>query len=133
MKLCFVSVNGPRETYFVDEACNIMYSTESQPTFWRNISPPSSGSKNKLSKPLCLPSDFTLVSCSPYFSTLKMVAICSSETSVDSQRTTQHYIPEDGTLHNHCCENLKSFLSNLCKRKFMFHILNFISMFYNLH
>jgi hypothetical protein len=19
----------------------------------------------------------------------------------------RHYIPEDGTLHNHCCENLK--------------------------
>jgi hypothetical protein len=43
------------------------------------------------------------------FSTLKMEAICSSETSVDTQRTTWRYIPEDGILHNHCCENLKSF------------------------
>jgi hypothetical protein len=41
----------------------------------------------------------TLVSCSAYFSTLKMEAIFSSETSVDSQRTTRRYIPEDGTLH----------------------------------
>jgi hypothetical protein len=31
------------------------------------------------------------------FSTLKMEAICSSETSVDT-RTTRRYIPEDGTL-----------------------------------
>jgi hypothetical protein len=27
-----------------------------------------------------------------------MEAVCSSETSVDSQRTTGRYIPEDGTL-----------------------------------
>jgi hypothetical protein len=38
-----------------------------------------------------------------------MEAICSSETSVDAQRTTRCYIPEDGTLHNHRCENLKSY------------------------
>jgi hypothetical protein len=31
-------------------------------------------------------------------STLKMEAICSSETSVDTQRTTQRYILKDGTL-----------------------------------
>jgi uncharacterized integral membrane protein len=29
-----------------------------------------------------------------------MEAICSSETSVDTQRTTRRCIPEDGTLHN---------------------------------
>jgi hypothetical protein len=28
-----------------------------------------------------------------------MEAICSSETSVDTQRTTRHYIPDDGTLY----------------------------------
>jgi hypothetical protein len=28
-----------------------------------------------------------------------MKGICSSETSVDSQRTTRGYIPEDGTLY----------------------------------
>jgi hypothetical protein len=32
------------------------------------------------------PSDFTLVFCSAHFSTLKMEAICSSETSVISQK-----------------------------------------------
>jgi hypothetical protein len=41
--------------------------------------------------------------------TLKMDAICSSETSVDFHRTTRRYIPEDSTLHNHRCENLKSY------------------------
>jgi hypothetical protein len=48
-----------------------------------------------------------LVSCPAYFSTLKMEVICSSETSVDFQRTTRRYIPEDSTLHNYRCENLK--------------------------
>jgi hypothetical protein len=43
-----------------------------------------------------------------YFSNLKMEATCSSETSVDTQRTTRSYIPEDGTLHNDRCEDLKS-------------------------
>jgi hypothetical protein len=35
------------------------------------------------------------------FSTLKMDAICSSETSVDTLRTRRRflYIPENGTLH----------------------------------
>jgi hypothetical protein len=41
---------------------------------------------------------FTLVSCLGYFLTLKMEAICSSETSVDFQRTTQCYIPQCSTL-----------------------------------
>jgi hypothetical protein len=57
---------------------------------------------------LCLPPAFTLVFAQLILSTLQMEAICSSETSVDTQRTTRHYIPEDGTLHNHYCENFKS-------------------------
>jgi hypothetical protein len=40
---------------------------------------------------------------------MEMEAICSSETSVETQRTTRRHIPEDGTLHNHRCENLKSY------------------------
>jgi hypothetical protein len=40
-----------------------------------------------------------LVSYSVYFSALKMEAICSSETSVDTQRITRRHIPEYGTLH----------------------------------
>jgi hypothetical protein len=31
----------------------------------------------------------------------------SLEMSADFQQTTQHYIPDDRTLHNHHCENLK--------------------------
>jgi hypothetical protein len=34
-----------------------------------------------------------------------MEAISSFETSVDFQKTTRCYIPEDRTLHNHRCEN----------------------------
>jgi hypothetical protein len=45
--------------------------------------------------------------------TLKMEALCSSETSVATQRTTRRHIPEDDTLHNHRCENLKSYISIL--------------------
>jgi hypothetical protein len=37
------------------------------------------------------------------FSTLKMEAICSSGTSVDTQQTSWGYIPEDGTLQSHRC------------------------------
>jgi hypothetical protein len=44
-------------------------------------------------------------------STLKMEAIFSSETSVDFHRTTRRYIPEDRTLYNHGCENLKSYIT----------------------
>jgi hypothetical protein len=36
----------------------------------------------------------------PISSTLKMEAICSSETSIATQRTTRHHIPEDDTLHH---------------------------------
>jgi hypothetical protein len=69
----------------------------------------------KLSQPrnqLCLPHDFTLFSCSFYSSALKMEAMCSSETSVGFQQTTRRYIPEDNILHNHRCENLKSYVRN---------------------
>jgi hypothetical protein len=38
-----------------------------------------------------------------------MKAMCSSETSVATQQTTRRHIPEDDTLYNHCCENLKSY------------------------
>jgi hypothetical protein len=39
--------------------------------------------------------------------TVKMVVIPSFETSVH-MRTTRHYIPGDGNIHNYSCENLKS-------------------------
>jgi hypothetical protein len=41
---------------------------------------------------------------------MKNEATCSSETAIDFQRTTRRYIPEDKTLHNHRCENLKSYM-----------------------
>jgi hypothetical protein len=31
------------------------------------------------------------------------------ETSVNFQLTTRRYIPDDGPLHNHRCENLRSY------------------------
>jgi hypothetical protein len=64
---------------------------------------------------LCWSTAFTLVSCSAYYSTLNMEAICSSETSVDFQRTTQRYIPEDNILNSqfvyayHLCSFLSHF------------------------
>jgi hypothetical protein len=57
---------------------------------------------------LCLPPAFTSVSCLAYSSVLKMEVTCSFEITADFQRTTRHYIPEQRTLHNHRCENLKS-------------------------
>jgi hypothetical protein len=39
-----------------------------------------------------------------------MEATCLSETSVDFQRITRRYIPEDRTLHNDRWENHKSFI-----------------------
>jgi hypothetical protein len=42
---------------------------------------------------------------------LQEEAICSSETSVDIQRTERRYIPEDGTFPKHRCENLKSYMN----------------------
>jgi hypothetical protein len=43
-----------------------------------------------------------------------MEETCSSETSADFQLTTRRYISEDRTLHNHCCENLKSYIIKNC-------------------
>jgi hypothetical protein len=40
----------------------------------------------------------------PISSTLKMEAICSSKTLVETQRTTRRHIPEDNNLHNHRCK-----------------------------
>jgi hypothetical protein len=41
-----------------------------------------------------------------------MEATYSYETTVDFQRPTRRYIPEDRTLDDHRCENLKSYTKN---------------------
>jgi hypothetical protein len=63
----------------------------------------SAGSLQIIGCRIYLSPTFTVVSCSAYFSTPKMEAICSSETSVDFQRTTRRYIPEDSTLQIFYC------------------------------
>jgi hypothetical protein len=46
------------------------------------------------------PASATIISFLLYSSSLKTEAICSLETSVDSQRTTRRYIPGDSTLRH---------------------------------
>jgi hypothetical protein len=48
------------------------------------------------------------IASSPILVTLLMEALGSSETSVPT-RATQRNIPEDGILHSHNCEDLKSY------------------------
>jgi hypothetical protein len=53
--------------------------------------------------------------CLVYSSTLKMESTFFFETSVDFQRTKGRNIAEGRTLHNDCCEKLKSYFSeNSC-------------------
>jgi hypothetical protein len=68
----------------------------SQLMFRRNISPPSSVSNKPGNIPASLPPAFTLVFFSAY-STLKMEAICSLETSVE--------------LHEVICQNIELFIT----------------------
>jgi hypothetical protein len=82
----------------------------------------------------CLPPACLLVFAELISSTLKMETTCSSEPSVETQRTTRRHIPEDDTLHNHRCEKLKSYthnpdwrfssLSSISVRKFYDSVLN---------
>jgi hypothetical protein len=44
-----------------------------------------------------------------YYSTLEIEAIHSSETLIHTKSARSH-IPEDGILHNHLCENHKSYM-----------------------
>jgi hypothetical protein len=54
-----------------------------------------------------------VVSFSDYSSALKIEATFSSETSIDFQRTTRLYIPEDGTVHIDRCQNLRACTNRL--------------------
>jgi hypothetical protein len=60
---------------------------------------------------------FTLISCLAYSLTLKLGANYSSEMSVDFQWATRRYSPGDGTLHNHLCENLKSYKTRFYRQQ----------------
>jgi hypothetical protein len=64
-----------------------------------------------LCKAYVIPCEANLQKKSRTHSTLKIEVTCFSETSVNFQRTTRRYIPEDSTLHNYRCENLKSYVS----------------------
>jgi hypothetical protein len=48
---------------------------------------------------LCLQPTVTLISCLAYSSILQMEATCSSETSVDVQRTKRRYVPEESSSY----------------------------------
>lgn len=50
----------------------------------------------------------------------EMEATCSTETSVDFQRTTQRHISENTTLHNHRFENLTSYMANFLDARLNF-------------
>jgi hypothetical protein len=63
-----------------------------------------------INRRFCLPPACLLGFAELISSTLKMEVICSTETSAETQRTTRRHIPEDDTLHNHRCENLKSYI-----------------------
>jgi hypothetical protein len=56
-----------------------------------------------------LPTCFAFVSYYVYSSSLKIKAICSSETSADFQQTSWH-IPGERTLRNRCCENITAYI-----------------------
>jgi hypothetical protein len=77
----------------------------SQPNFQRNILPPSWGSTKRSSKKPALSSGCYLLHAVLliYSSVLKMEATCSSETSVEFQRTTRRYIPEDTNSLPYAC------------------------------
>jgi hypothetical protein len=48
-----------------------------------------------------------------------MQATRSTETEGDFLRTTRRYIPEERTLHNHRCDNLKPHIINCTLRRYI--------------
>jgi hypothetical protein len=55
---------------------------------------------------------------SPILVTMMVEALRSSETSVLT-RAIRYNIPEEGVLHSHSFENLKSYIAGLCSRDIM--------------
>jgi glycine cleavage system H lipoate-binding protein len=65
-----------------------------------------------------------LVSCWTHFWILKMKGICSSESSVDLQRTTRLYIPEDGSVRNNGSLCVRTGMSShICEERFDLQII----------
>jgi hypothetical protein len=99
-------------------ACWFLLNLFLRPWIWRRYVPPKrrlnlNGLHGVISQKMilfCLPPACLVVFAKLISSTLKMEAICSSEASIETQRTTRHHIPEDGTFHNHRCENLNSYI-----------------------
>jgi hypothetical protein len=60
------------------------------------------------SRPVCLPPAYLLVLAEIFFAP-EDGGDMFFEASVASQQTTLRHIPEDDTLHNHRCKNLKSY------------------------
>jgi hypothetical protein len=85
----WMQVGAKYRQEFCPPGYNTILSIESQPTFQRNMSPPSSGSKNKLSKKFCFHSGFLITSFD-----LKMEVIFLWS-AVHFRWTTQRYIVED--------------------------------------
>jgi hypothetical protein len=79
-------------------------SVESQPTCRRNMPPQSSGLKVLLSA-LCL--FLAWIALQPW----RWRRHIPPKYRLSFQRTTGHHITEDRILHNHQCENLKSYKS----------------------
>jgi hypothetical protein len=80
----------------VQQDPTIQYSGRSLWTFQRNVLPPSSRPKSKLSKKTSKQASQLawLIS-----STLKLEALCSSETLINFYQNIWHDIPEDSTFH----------------------------------
>jgi hypothetical protein len=74
---------------------NIMHSTESQPAFWRNMSPWLKRKPTKKQHEAGSKQSFT-----------------SCKMSLDFQWTTMLYIREERIIHHHCCENFKSYIDS---------------------
>jgi hypothetical protein len=92
-----------------------MQPVEGEPSFRRNVSPPSSradGGNVSSKRQLTFKGQHIVLS---HKIVLKMETICSSETSVYFQPTTWRYIRED----NHLCENLKFYVVVICPVQFM--------------
>jgi hypothetical protein len=88
-----------------------MYSADSQPTFRRNLSPPTSRWENKPETKVEAGGKYSPISfLLGLFFNLEDGGDMFLRNVVDFQRTTRRYISEDTrTLHNHRCDNLKSY------------------------